>query len=500
MARLGKHSHTLLLAFAPLDCQSRVFGGDWQRPESPEARIVACWTGASDATLDDLDALGERVSSEAGCVSLVLVNHFDLAMLYTLFIAGERVDDYVSRPEAFLGDAAADDPTAQGGDPQLLATAVGHAANAHAIAEVLRRAPDDPDAFESESERCAALLPLLGVNPTWIDTVMSEVLPESQVERATVMAPNAHTAALQSAQHVSSAEASPSPAGQPLYLGLSLYWDGAFGTHGDDWLTLAALLADALRQPAFDRMSAIAKGARRGVARRAISAAQAERIAELVRDGDAVGVLLGRREVLDGPDTLLWAASVDYERPGMWWKGQPLPQLPWELGMAVPVSSAWPSAEECDALIALIERTGASHGLVSVCLSADEAFSQAGGRPVLVFDQPRPSWADPLVRQMRYRHALGPLVRGASWGTLLSAAAVATVGGVDALRATGAHFVRELTAGRVYVQCTAAAEDAISAAGERARQALGELLLPITPSERYPPDAPRMAWELDATS
>jgi hypothetical protein len=101
---------------------------------------------------------------------------------------------------------------------------------------------------------------------------------------------------------------------------------------------------------------------------------------------------------------------------------------------------------------------------------------------------------------MRYRHALGPLVRGASWGTLLSAAAVATVGGVDALRATGAHFVRELTAGRVYVQCTAAAEDAISAAGERARQALGELLLPVTPSERYPPDAPRMAWELDSTS
>lgn len=103
---------------------------DWlERPafvSVTENGITSIFDEACDSQdLDELSALGERLSAHFGCPALSLMNHDDSVLLLMLHEGGTTTDRYISDPDYFGEDGDGSTSTPQGGDAARIAAAFG---------------------------------------------------------------------------------------------------------------------------------------------------------------------------------------------------------------------------------------------------------------------------------------------------------------------------------------------------------------------------------------
>jgi hypothetical protein len=134
------------------------------------------------------ESIASALSSHFGCPALVVMDYGGSVLLYQLYVAGEQVDAYVSRPHDELDTAG--EPTPEG-DASKLCRAFGMDYRASSVERVLRREgkpeSDYALAVNRHGELARALgLPLFAAGTGYGDIEVGE-LPVGQGFQAGAM-------------------------------------------------------------------------------------------------------------------------------------------------------------------------------------------------------------------------------------------------------------------------------------------------------------------------
>lgn len=124
---------------------------------SPAVRdFIVIWDEESESQdLRVLGALTQRLSYELCCPAWAVVNHDDDVLMYLLFSAGEKLDEYNSCPGYFEGPGS----KPHGGNAALLTTTFGAESATASVELILRK--EEGYAFAVERHR--ALIEALGM-------------------------------------------------------------------------------------------------------------------------------------------------------------------------------------------------------------------------------------------------------------------------------------------------------------------------------------------------
>ncbi len=120
-------------------------------------------------------AQAELYSGSMDCEALAVINHDDSVLMYAFYESGELVDEYISDPSHFDLDEDDAAMVEQGGDARALARAFTRPADAMKIEEILRADAGEGGAYTFETDRHAALVSALSLNPAAIGTGFAEL-------------------------------------------------------------------------------------------------------------------------------------------------------------------------------------------------------------------------------------------------------------------------------------------------------------------------------------
>ena len=124
-------------------------------------------------------ALASRLSNEANCPVLAILNHDDDILWYRLYLSGELAGEYDSSPSYFDPSAEPSDPV--GGDAKKLCSAFG-ASDVMEVEKILRKSSFNDDGYTFAVDRHADLARALGIPSFGVGTgyqyVVSGELPD----------------------------------------------------------------------------------------------------------------------------------------------------------------------------------------------------------------------------------------------------------------------------------------------------------------------------------
>ncbi len=271
---------------------------------------------------------------------------------------------------------------------------------------------------------------------------------------------------------------SPSPA---IHVSLGAYSLLRFGEAAEQWTQLADAVEAVFGGPSLRFMKAFCRG-RSDIHARSLAARSTSAVSEAVRAEQIAQALLSNvplSQVEKVPQ--FTSAVVGYARRVSYYLNMPDLQLPYELGTHRVLQSVWPGASHRAALRTLLELVQTDYA----CIYAGSDYERALSEHTFIvtrrwpFTEPTPAWIGEMSRIGSSRHEFGTRVRGAYWGNVFPAAIVAQIGGLDALRSTGAEIVEEWSNGRVYVQLTTTVGEAVTPAGEARLARLDHVLRPV---------------------
>ncbi len=268
-----------------------------------------------------------------------------------------------------------------------------------------------------------------------------------------------------------------------LLSSIVLYSSTRFGTQAEHWHQLADCVARLCSCPPFAHAWAYGKVGLRDVPSRQLSTAHGETLAKAVV-GDRVSQVnladVTRREA-ERTESMAYL-SVAYNRRTAFRPSEPEPQqrLPCEVMILTAIEPQWPETAQLTALKELLQIADAEYACLFVGDDTVRASSEWLFSPMIPMEtRARPTWADEMQRIAFARCEFGTKVRGVYWGNVFPPDVVDQIGGIEALRATGAAIVEPLDSGRVYVQLTTHATDAISEAGKDRLHRLETVLAPV---------------------
>jgi hypothetical protein len=120
-------------------------------------------------------AQAELYSGSLDCAALGVINHDDSVLMYALYDRGELCDEYISSPDFFELDEDTAAMVEQGGDAAMLARAFAQSSAVVELESILRASPDDEDGYVFETDRHAALVAALSLNPAAVGTGYAEL-------------------------------------------------------------------------------------------------------------------------------------------------------------------------------------------------------------------------------------------------------------------------------------------------------------------------------------
>jgi hypothetical protein len=123
--------------------------------------FTVVWDEESEAQdTKTLEAVTKRLAGELNCAAWAVLNHDDDVLLYMLFVAGEKLDEYNSFPGYFGGSAS--EP--EGGNAALLTKTFGVASAETSVEAILRNQKRYTFAIEQHQALIEALrMPIFGI-------------------------------------------------------------------------------------------------------------------------------------------------------------------------------------------------------------------------------------------------------------------------------------------------------------------------------------------------
>lgn len=117
--------------------------------------------GCDDQNMEYISSLLKEISSHFSCPAFGVLNHDDDILAFELWANGEKVDEYDSCPDYFLGGGDRWDP--EGGDAEILSNLLGNGTNVKEIEKALRTSDDADENFSFAIRRHGALAKALGL-------------------------------------------------------------------------------------------------------------------------------------------------------------------------------------------------------------------------------------------------------------------------------------------------------------------------------------------------
>lgn len=142
------------------------------------ASIVVFDGGDESDDPEFVHAQAELYSGSMDCEALAVINHDDSVLMYAFYDRGELLDEYISDPTHFDLDEEDAAMVEQGGDARALARSFTRPADAMKLEAILRASAGEGGAYMFETDRHAALVSALALNPAAIGTGYAELEAE----------------------------------------------------------------------------------------------------------------------------------------------------------------------------------------------------------------------------------------------------------------------------------------------------------------------------------